>query len=87
MFAPLMAYADAASATAATTGAAESAGFFHFIFETYTGLGVLIGVCLVLSLVLAFILEHRTRKVYKDRGPAAPGSSFFDDEEDGEEAN
>lgn len=87
MLAPLLAFADAAQATAATTGAAESGGFFHFIFETYQGLGILIGVCLVLSLALAFLLERRTRKVYKDRGPAAPGSSFFDDEEDEESAS
>ena len=78
MFEIPYAFADAADGAAAAT----QGGFFHFIFETYTGLAVLVGVCLVLSLLLAWILERRTRRVYKDRGPAAPGSSFFDDDDE-----
>ena len=78
---PLIAYATEA-APAATAAAAQEGGIFHFLFETYTGLAVLVGACLVLSLLLAFVLERRTRKVFKDRGPAAPGSSFFDDDDE-----
>lgn len=81
MFETLIAFADA-EATGAAGAASSAGGFFDFIFGSYAGLGVLVGTCLVLSLLLAFILERRTRKVFKDRGPAAPGSSFFDDDEE-----
>ena len=43
-------------------------------------MAVLIGFFLVLSLILSFFLERRTRKVYKDRGPADSDSFFSDDE-------
>lgn len=60
--------------------------FFNFIFGTYAGIGCLVGAGLLISLILAFLLERKTRRIYKDRGPAAPGESFFDDDEsDGEE--
>lgn len=61
------------------TVVAEQTGIIHFLFETYAGIGVLVGSCLVLSLVVAFLLEMRTRRVFKDRGPKADGDSFFDD--------
>ena len=78
---PAIAFADAAdAATAATTGSGAS-GFFDFIFGSYAGMGVLIAFFLVLSLVLAFLLERRTRRVYKDRGPADSDSFFSDDDE------
>ena len=77
---PAIAFADAAdAATAATTGSGAS-GFLDFLFGGYAGMAVLIGFFLVLSLILSFILERRTRKVYKDRGPADSDSFFSDDE-------
>ena len=49
------------------------------------------GGCLVICVILAFVLELRTRKRYKDRGERAENESWFDsandeddDEEDGE---
>ena len=78
---PALAFADAAdAATAATTGA-ESMGFFEWIFGTYAGMGTLIGFFLLLSLAMAFVLERRTRRVFKDRGPADSDSFFSDDDE------
>ena len=78
---PAIAFADAAdAATAATTGAATG-GFLEFIFGTYAGMGVLIAFFLVLSFALSFILERRTRRVFKDRGPADSDSFFSDDDE------
>ena len=57
---------------------------YHFIFETYAGIGILIGAGLIISLILAVVLERRTRKIYKDV-PKPEGSwSFFDDDEDDE---
>lgn len=42
---------------------------YHFLFETYEGIGCLVGAGLVLSILFAFISERRTKKTYKDRGP------------------
>ena len=60
---------------------------YHFIFETYAGLGILMGGCLIFCVILAFALELRTRKRYKDRGERKEGESwlsFSDDDEDDE---
>lgn len=57
---------------------------YHFLFETYPGIGVLVGIGLVVSLLAAVLMERRTRKTYVDRGERADGDewSFFDDEDD-----
>ena len=54
---------------------------YHFLFETYVGIGVLVGVSLVLCIVIAFVLELRTRKTYVDRGedPEDDEWSIFDE--------
>ena len=61
---------------------------YHFLFETYAGIGCLVGAGLVLSLIACIIMERRTRKRFVDREPEEDDWSFFDDdeEEDGEEA-
>ncbi len=51
---------------------------YHFLFESFAGIGILIGVALVASLIYAIIAEHKTRRVYKDRGERTDG--FFDDD-------
>lgn len=53
---------------------------YHFLFESYAGIGILIGLALVLSLIYAVIAERKTRRVYKDRGERTDG--FFDDDDD-----
>lgn len=57
---------------------------YHFLFETYFGMGVLIGATLVLCVIIAAILEWRTRKRYKDRGevPEDDEWALFDDEDE-----
>ena len=55
---------------------------FHFLFETYTGIGVLILAALVLSIVVCAIWERATRKKYVDRGPAEDEWAIFDDDDD-----
>ena len=58
---------------------------YDFLFGTYAGIGVLIGVSLVACGLIAFVLERRTRKIYADRGPRDDEdewSLFDDDEED-----
>lgn len=60
---------------------------YHFIFETYYGIGILVASGLVLSLIISIILEHKTRKTYVDRGPRDDDDdwSFFDDDDEEEE--
>lgn len=57
---------------------------YHFIFETYAGMGILIGASLIICIIIAAILEIRTRKLYKDRGEKKESDewSLFDDDED-----
>ena len=57
---------------------------YHFLFETYVGIGVLVAISLVLCVIIAFVLEMRTRKTFVDRGPREDDDdewSIFDDEE------
>ncbi len=60
---------------------------YHFLFETYAGVGVLVGAGIVLSLIVSVIFEIRTRKRYRNH-EAAPQedewSIFADDVEEGE---
>ena len=39
---------------------------YHFLFETYWGIGVLVGAGLVLSIIVSMILEVRTRRMFKN---------------------
>ena len=56
---------------------------YHFLFETYVGIGVLVAISLVLCVIIAAVLEMRTRKTYVDRGPSDDDDewSIFDDDE------
>lgn len=46
----------------------DLAGIYHFIFETYAGIGCLVGAGIIISVIAAFISERKTRKVFRDRG-------------------
>ncbi len=39
---------------------------YHFLFETYAGIAVLVGAGLVLSLIVCVIMEIRTRKRFSN---------------------
>lgn len=60
---------------------------YHFLFETYAGMGILIGATLIICIIVAAILEIRTRKRYKDRGEKQESDewSLFDDDDDDDE--
>ena len=60
---------------------------YHFLFETYAGIGVLVAVSLVLCVIIAAVLEMRTRKTYVDRGPSEDDDEWalFDDDADEKE--
>ena len=58
------------------------AALYHFLFETYAGIGVMVGTGLVLSLIACVIMERRTRKKFVDRAPTKDDWSFFDDDDE-----
>lgn len=61
----------------------DAGEIYHFLFETYTGIGVMVVAGLIISLILCVVLERKTRRVYQDRGPRTEEDewSLFDDEE------
>lgn len=60
---------------------------YHFLFETYAGIGVLVAASLVICIIVAAILEMRTRKTFIDRGEKSDTDawSIFSDDEDEDE--
>ena len=46
-------------------------GLYHFLFETYAGIGVMVGAGIVISLIACVIMERRTRKTFVDRPKGA----------------
>ena len=66
----------------------EFGELYHFLFETYVGIAVLVGISLVLCVVIAAVLEMRTRKTYVDRGERSEDDewSLFDDDSDADAA-
>ena len=60
---------------------------YHFLFESFAGIGVLIGAGLVLSIIACIIMERRTRKVYKNHEKTADDWSLFDDDDEEDEDN
>lgn len=58
---------------------------YNFLFQTYAGLGVLVGAGLLISILAAFIMERRTRKIFANHEPTEDDWSFFDDDEETED--
>lgn len=58
---------------------------YHFLFETFPGIGCLVGLGLLVSLVLCLIMEKRTRKRFSNHERTEDDWSIFDD--DDEESN
>ncbi|MDO4590903.1 MAG: hypothetical protein Q4B35_05870 [Slackia sp.] len=57
---------------------------YHFLFETFAGIGILIGAGLVISVIACLVMEWKTRRTFKDRGPVEDDDddfTFFDDED------
>ena len=55
---------------------------YHFLFETFEGVGILVVVGLFLGLVACVIMELRTRRRFKNHEEVEDDDdwSFFDDE-------
>ena len=55
---------------------------YHFIFETYEGIGISILVCIAICIILAFIMEKRTRKRFVDRPKSEDDFDLFEEIDD-----
>ena len=65
----------------------DFAGLYSFLFQSYAGIGILVAVFLVATIIISVIMEWNTRRTYVDRGPREEDDdwSFFDDDDDVEE--
>lgn len=50
---------------------------YRFIFQSYAGIGCLVGGGIVVSLIACVIMERRTRKRFANRAPSEDDWSFF----------
>ena len=59
---------------------------YHFFFESFAGVGILVLAGLVISIIVCVIMEWRTRQTFQDRGEVDDDDdfTFFDDDEDDE---
>lgn len=57
---------------------------YDFLFNTVPGIGCLVGIGLVISLIACVIMERRTRKTFVDREADEDDWSFFDDDDEEE---
>ena len=60
----------------------DFAALYHFLFETMPGIGCLVLVFLIASVLVAAILERRTRATFKDRGNMEDDGWKFKEEEE-----
>ena len=51
---------------------------YHFLFETFGGIGVLFGVTMVVCILACIVMERRTRRIYKNHEQTEDDWSFFD---------
>lgn len=60
----------------------DFAALYHFLFETMPGIGCVVLVFLIASVLAAAILERRTRATFKDRGNVEDDGWKFEEEEE-----
>lgn len=58
---------------------------YHFLFETFAGIGCLVGIGVVLSIIACIIMERRTRKRFANREKGEDDWSFFDDDSENDD--
>ena len=59
---------------------------YHFLFETFYGIGCLVGLGLVVSFIVCVVLEKKTRSIYKNHEKSEDDWSLFDDDDDEDES-
>ena len=55
-------------------------GIYHFLFETFAGVGILFLIAMVLCILVCIIMERRTRRIYKNHEKTEDDWSFFDED-------
>lgn len=60
---------------------------YHFFFETFYGVGCLVGLGLLISLIACIVLERKTRAIYKNHEKSEDEWSLFDDDDDDDESS
>lgn len=57
---------------------------YDFLFQSYAGIGCLVGGGIVICLIACFIMEKRTRKIFVDRPKKEDEDEWalFDDDEE-----
>ncbi len=63
----------------------DFAAMYHFLFQTYAGMGVLFVSALIICLLACVVMEKRTRKIYKNHEKTEDDWSFFDDDDEEDE--
>ena len=55
---------------------------YHLLFETYAGIGILVGAGIVIRLLVCVLLARKTRKVYRNHeaDPEQDEWALFEDE-------
>ena len=43
---------------------------YHFLFETFAGIAILVGAAIVVSIVACAIMEHKSRKALREKQAA-----------------
>ena len=61
---------------------------YHFLFETFAGIAILVGAAIVVSIVACAIMEHKSRKALREKQAALAAQEEaewdFDDDDDDE---
>lgn len=62
---------------------------YHFLFETFAGIAILVGVAIVASIVACAVMERRYKKAMREKQAALAAQeeaewNFDDDEEESE---
>ena len=61
---------------------AQIGDFFSWLFGTRSGVLALIGGGIVLFLIIAFVLERKTRKLFPEHERSEDDFTLFDDDDD-----
>ena len=62
---------------------------YHFLFETFAGIAILVGAAIVVSIVVCAIMEHKQQKALREKQAALAAQEEaewdFDDDDDDED--
>ncbi len=59
---------------------------YDFLFNSFAGIGCLVGIGLVVSVIACIIMERRTRKRFANHEKTEDDWSFFDDDDESEDS-